>query len=315
MAAGDTLRSPDGRYRFTMQSDGNGVVYDAAGRPVFASGTRLAGSTLTLQSDGNTVVYAPGRVPLWHTRTAGRPASHLTMQSDGNLVLYGTDGRATWSSRTGTIPAPATYLGSALSPGQRLDGNQGLAIAGFRALMQTDGNFVLRRDGRVVWHTGTQRNPGAFLVMQGDGNAVIYSASGLPLWTTRTGGNPGSSMRLQTDGNLVVYKPDGAPSWSRLTGTIPLPSDKGWVLQSLQIGYDFDGDFFGTARITNRNPVPMTAGWTITIFQGGRVISVMTGYGDTVAPGQTITDEMYTWDPWVPGPYTITFQVDYSFDW
>ena len=44
--------------------------------------------------------------------------------------------------------------------------------------------------------------------MQSDGNAVLYSG-GTPLWWTRTHGNPGSFIVVQSDGNLVVYRPDG----------------------------------------------------------------------------------------------------------
>src|SRR5262249_11542622 len=43
-------------------------------------------------------------------------------------------------------------------------------------------------------------------VMQGDGNLVLYTASGPPLWDSRTGGNPGARTVLQgTDGPLVAY--------------------------------------------------------------------------------------------------------------
>ena len=52
-------------------------------------------------------------------------------------------------------------------------------------VMQGDGNLVERRDGALVWATYTQGHPGAWAVMQGDGNFVIYtpqekSHSGIP---------------------------------------------------------------------------------------------------------------------------------------
>jgi len=52
--------------------------------------------------------------------------------------------------------------------------------------MQGDGNLVVYASTGPVWSSGTDRHPGAFLVVQDDGNTVIYSAGGSPLWATNT---------------------------------------------------------------------------------------------------------------------------------
>ncbi len=55
--------------------------------------------------------------------------------------------------------------------------------------MQTDGNLVLYGpSSSVVWASGTNGHPGARLVIQNDGNLVIYSGS-TPLWATGTSGH------------------------------------------------------------------------------------------------------------------------------
>lgn len=60
------------------------------------------------------------------------------------------------------------------------------------AIMQHDGNLVLLRggDGKVLWASGTHRNPGAWLSAQWDGNVVLYpkgqAAAGRALWATNT---------------------------------------------------------------------------------------------------------------------------------
>lgn len=60
-----------------------------------------------------------------------------------------------------------------------------------RLVMQTDGNLVMyRADNSVVWQSITGSNPGAYAKLQDDGNFVVYSTSGTPLWWTGTGGNP-----------------------------------------------------------------------------------------------------------------------------
>lgn len=320
LQATDELVATNGAYRLLLQDDGNAVVYSAASVPQWSTGTAGAGNRLVLQTDGNAVVYTAANRPLWNSGTGGRGAAYLTMQGDGNLVIYGTDGRPTWSSRTGVIAPPPpppppgpSVVGDTLQSGQRLTANQALAVGGWAGVMQSDGNFVVYANGQPQWSTSTGGRPGASLLMQPDGNAVVYSSANQPLWNSGTGDNPGSRMLLQTDGNLVIYKPDGTASWSRTTGIVPLPSDKGWVLRSYAITEDYFNEFDGTARITNTNPGAYTGGFTLTLFSGGRQLGVLNGSAQGVSPGQTVTVDLYSFDPYVPGPYQIAFQTDYSY--
>ncbi len=57
-----------------------------------------------------------------------------------------------------------------------------------------------------------------YLRMQGDGN-LVYNVGKLGLawhnaWNSQTQGHPGAYFVLQTDGNLVVYDVNGSPLWS-----------------------------------------------------------------------------------------------------
>ncbi|MFE9792714.1 ricin-type beta-trefoil lectin domain protein [Streptomyces goshikiensis] len=73
----------------------------------------------------------------------------------------------------------------------------------------------------VILKGGQSLQPGemivsenAKLVMQTDGNLVLYHATGgegrgAALWASHTGGNPGAYATVQGDGNFVVYKKDG----------------------------------------------------------------------------------------------------------
>ncbi|HVF06159.1 MAG TPA: hypothetical protein VNA20_15055 [Frankiaceae bacterium] len=95
---GMSLRSADGRYLFTLQFDGNLVLYYLpTGRAVWA---RNAGTNfVVMQSDGNYVAYVDGGGPVWATNTAGSGAERLVVQSDGNVVIY-AGSRAVWASNT-----------------------------------------------------------------------------------------------------------------------------------------------------------------------------------------------------------------------
>lgn len=90
----------------------------------------------------------------------------LIYQTDGNLVLYQYDYGvtvATWASHT-----------------------KGICTG--RALLQTDGNFVIYDcNGTARWDSGTQGHGGDdTLDLQTDGNFVIYSSGGGVLWATHT---------------------------------------------------------------------------------------------------------------------------------
>jgi hypothetical protein len=110
--------------------------------------------------------------------------------------------------------AQAAAGGTTLSAGQTLRSGQSISNGGYRLVMQSDGNAVVYASGgRVRWHTRTNGNAGARLVMQGDGNLVVYSKAGRALWHTRTNGNSGARLAIQTDGNLVVYSRYSKPLW------------------------------------------------------------------------------------------------------
>jgi hypothetical protein len=58
------------------------------------------------------------------------------------------------------------------------------------------------------------------LVVQGDGNLVLYGSSGVALWSTRTNGTSGNRLVVQGDGNLVLYGSSGVALWSTRTNGI-----------------------------------------------------------------------------------------------
>ena len=111
-------------------------------------------------------------------------------------------------------PGQAAAGGSTLTGGQQLRPGESLTAPGYRLIMQTDGNLVMYADGgRVRWHSWSFGNPGARAVMQTDGNLVVYATSGYPLWHSHSWGNPQARLVLQGDGNLVVYRADSVPLW------------------------------------------------------------------------------------------------------
>ncbi|MDN5856057.1 MAG: hypothetical protein L0K86_25095 [Actinomycetia bacterium] len=109
-----------------------------------------------------------------------------------------------------------------LQAGQQLDIDGQLIAANGRSrlVMQGDGNLVLYRTdtGEARWASNTPGTPANRAVMQGDGNFVVYTQMGA-VWASNTDGNPGAWVVLQDDGNLVVYSSAGAALWDSRTAT------------------------------------------------------------------------------------------------
>ena len=114
----------------------------------------------------------------------------------------------------------------------RLNPGDNLAVGGaitsldgrFTLVLQADGNLVLYQAGGVArWATGTgtasRKPPDWQAIMQTDGNFVLYWHRGgspaEPAWATATDGHPGAYLAVQDDGNVVIYGP-GGPLWSAI---------------------------------------------------------------------------------------------------
>jgi hypothetical protein len=131
-----------------------------------------------------------------------------------------------WSVVSGAIPSgtatPSGCGGSTapscgtLTANQQLDANQSLESCNgdYSLIMQGDGNLVLYQSGTALWASNTAGSAATEAIMQGDGNFVLYSSSGSAIWATGTNGNSGAYIEVQNDGNVVIYSSAGAALWS-----------------------------------------------------------------------------------------------------
>lgn len=110
ISGGEGLTSPNGRYKVTMETDGNLVMYDVD-KPVWGSNTAGSGANITeMRDDGDLVIYHEGDKPAWSSRTRGHEGAVLTLQDDRDLVVYAADGKKLWSSRTFMVSSADTAV-------------------------------------------------------------------------------------------------------------------------------------------------------------------------------------------------------------
>jgi hypothetical protein len=164
----------------------------------------------------------------------------------GNINVPATGAWQTWTTVNATVNLPAgqqtltinqdnggwnihqlTFAGSSGSQGScgELTANQQLAVnqsvascnGTYSLIMQGDGNLVLYHGTTALWASNTAGSAADEAILQGDGNLVLYTSAGAPVWASNTAGNSGAYLQVQNDGNVVIYSASGAVLWS--TGT------------------------------------------------------------------------------------------------
>jgi hypothetical protein len=204
------LQSPNGRYSFIMQPDGNLVLYDGP-NSIWQSHTFGAPAAyIQLMINGNLGMYSNTGALLWQSRTFGiAPNGQLVIQDDGNLVLKNNEGYAVWSIYSGFTDPSTLSTNQGLGQGHCLVSS---AAGEYRLCMQPDGNLVLyNRVGVATWQSGTSGTSASYVIMQPDGNLVMYNSSGNWVWQSYTYGSGAIYVSMQPDGNLVMY--NGSSNW------------------------------------------------------------------------------------------------------
>lgn len=122
---GNSLYSPGGAFRLTLQTDGNAVLQ------------RIDDSTLQWNSGQPLDPTQIRWIPVWSTGTNNRAVTELDMQADGNFVVY-----------AGTTPVFSSQT------------DQNNLSNGAFLRMQDDGNLVIYIGNTAIWNTGTYARAG-----------------------------------------------------------------------------------------------------------------------------------------------------------
>jgi hypothetical protein len=108
LTSGQSLTSPDGRYRLTVQPDGDLALVALADPSTVVWHTATSGhpgARLVMQLAGNLVLVDPQGLLLWNTGTRGSGVS-LSVQSGGDVVVH-AGANVLWDRLTGVhVPTP-----------------------------------------------------------------------------------------------------------------------------------------------------------------------------------------------------------------
>jgi prepilin-type N-terminal cleavage/methylation domain-containing protein len=164
-----------------------------------------------LQTNSNYTFIVNVYWPDLNSNSVNNACAASTLSNCDNIsVPYRT---AVNPSAVVTLPATILASGGSLSVNQKLTSpnNQ------YYLIMQGDGNLVLYTAANVpLWASNTGGTPSTLALMQkGDGNFVVYTASGSPTWASNTSGNPGAYLSLNNNGVLAIYTASGTILWSQ----------------------------------------------------------------------------------------------------
>ena len=205
-----------------LLDDGNLVIYDTNGKPMWASNTYNKGSgpyTMKMQDNGNLVVYDVNSEQIWQSGTTdkGDGPYRVTMDGDDNCTMGVYD-----SNNTKLFYANASKA-EKQKPGSCTSGiNYGLcenkiSSSTIDLVMQDDGNLVIyEKNGTFKWATGTNgKGTGPYrLMMQTDGNLVVYDSKDVAIWNAGTNGKGGNVLTVTDDKNVVMSSNSNPKIWS-----------------------------------------------------------------------------------------------------
>ncbi|TCL71020.1 MULTISPECIES: peptidoglycan DD-metalloendopeptidase family protein [unclassified Curtobacterium] len=209
---GDQVTSPNGQFKLIMQGDGNLVEYGIGNRVLWASNTAGSPGAIAVVGKNRALDITKNGKRLARWASAGTVNSTaLKIRADGTMALLaGKSVVVNWTTYQDRVASGNTLLGGTVL---RSDTTNTRILN-----MRTDGNLVQKVSGRVVWQSRTGGHPGAWAELQSKGNFVIWtrdaSRKKVALWTSRTGTAGSGNLLVQVDGNVVLYGAKDTRVWS-----------------------------------------------------------------------------------------------------
>ncbi|MCJ1673048.1 MULTISPECIES: hypothetical protein [unclassified Rathayibacter] len=205
---GHQLTSKNGLFRAVMQRDGNFVGYGPDGA-LWSTGTRGSDNTFVVDEGFATIIDADEQVKWISLPEGSGDVDTVTLGDNGVLSMDNEADAVVWSSQS-ELPGPSMYAPNTLKTDEILRSES----LQYRVVMQADGNVVVYGPQGAVWQTATS-GAGSSLEFTKDGALQVVTADGSVTWTAKPSGGTGPfRLVMQSDGNLVEYDGQGRAVWS-----------------------------------------------------------------------------------------------------
>jgi hypothetical protein len=198
---------------------------------------------------------------------ASHPGAYLQSGSSG--AAPGLAPQAASGGSTALAPQTATTASPTLAAGQTLASGQSVASPNgqFQLTMRLSGDMMETSGGVPIWASNTGV-AGSRAVMQGDGNFVIYTPANRPVWYTGTQDHAGAWLSLGSTAGLAVT--DGSATlWANRASDALLrpgqPLEPGWMLVSANGLYQLEMQYDGALTellTTPQHQVPLWSSHT-----------------------------------------------------
>lgn len=215
MRPGAYLISPNGRYRFGLQGDGNVVLSDGTTPLRTSRTTGTLSPMLALQEGGALVLYDGAMDTVWSSGTAGHAVSGLRLTDDGKLTLTEIDGLVAWDQSS--LPV----FSDASAPAAGVPGRNGWA-------------YPLRPSGSMTTYDGHSGDdfPAAtgtpIYAMRGGKVTTqeVWITSGCPVWAPNNTKQKDVIIETVIDGKVFKQTYSHLSAFSVKTGQTVKAGDK-----------------------------------------------------------------------------------------
>jgi len=201
---GTEVRSPSGDYRFGLNQMSGDLVLTrhTYGIPqeIWSAGV-VGGWRLSMQkSDGNLVVRDSNGDAIWSTRTQDFPGCRLKVNDGGYAELFKGENQL-WTTQI--VPPPLAIV---IPSNQYIEQDSFVESPNkqFSLGLTSSGEFVLKNENEVIWSAGISGT--SHLYMQNKGNLVARNSQGLLLWKSNTNKNPGAKLVVDDNGSAMVVR-------------------------------------------------------------------------------------------------------------
>jgi surface antigen len=168
----------------------------------FADWSYAAGSTTTASFSRTVTSTRPDPAVKVNIGCGGSTASWAKTLFTPTFRVKAGQSRDFWctSSSAGNTTAcwpNRLYAGEKMVSGRQVYASNGA----YRLVMQSDGNLVLYKGSTATWSTKTSGS-GNYAVVQSDGNFVVYSSGGTARWSSKTSGWSGPVLGVSGNGRV-----------------------------------------------------------------------------------------------------------------